>query len=182
MKKHNSKKYKSKSNTTYNIGIKPAKNEERYAGPSYMNSPDPSTLPMPSFSLFNKGKDDLRLEKDLVLMNQYELDKEIVHQNKNTSDVTFIPFLRNNYISNLNTIENFINIYIKKCSRLNDIAKIILYELEDIYKFKNYCLNNILNSNSYYFDKRIEISIKLLILKYSNLSYHPLLLPPSFFS
>ena len=135
-----------------------------------MNSPDPSTLPLPSFSFENK-KNDLGLEKE----------KEIVHQNENSKDITFIPFLKNNYISNLDAVKHFISKYIKECSILNDIAKIILYELQDTFKFKKYCLINILNSNSYYFDKRIERSLKLLILKYSNLSYQLSLLPPSFF-
>lgn len=161
--------------------------EERYAGPSYMNSPEPSTLPMPSSLIFEK--ENIRIEKRKEKMNkefrnriEIKPTRELKLQNQydSTVDKTSSYILKE--ISNIDAVKYFICKYIKECDRFDNISIIILYELSDKYKFTINSLKNLLNSNSFYFDKRIERSLKILILKYSKLFKNKFLPPPSFFT
>ena len=146
-----------------------------------MNSPDPSTLPLPS-SMIQKNEQEKKI-KNIVNNSRLITEEKKIRLHTNISkseDITSLSFLKEN--TNLDTVKLFISKYIKKCGRFDNISKIILYELEDEYKIENNSLKNLMNLNSIYFDKKIERSLKILILKFSKLFKNTLLTPPSFFS
>ena len=183
---------------------------ERYAGPSYATSPDPSTLPLPSEFLLSDSKNKQQEQQE-----QPETNNIIVLSQSNSNDYKRILFIIKKKIFE---IFEMIDIKFGNCLSVNKLLKSkLLFELKFVvikHSNNNLLLHPSFVTNDYVsndyeepflitkkkIDKIFEMidfifgdclsvneivkSNLLLKLKFLviNYSYNKLLLPPSFFT